>query len=83
MPARSPLFAVHQHAHATFRAVDGWELPAAYGDPIAECAAVRQSAGLIDGSHRGRLDVTGADRASFLHRLCSNDINRLRPGQGA
>ncbi len=28
------------------------------------------------------IDVTGADRATFLHNLCTNDVNRMTPGTG-
>lgn len=47
----------------------------------AECAAVRQAAGLFDLSLHGAVELTGADRASFLHRLTSNDILHLVPGR--
>ncbi len=29
-----------------------------------------------------RIEMRGADRASFLHNLCTNDIKRLQPGTG-
>lgn len=31
---------------------------------------------------RSHLEITGADRASFLHNLCTNDIRKLAVGQG-
>ncbi len=37
---------------------------------------------LIDRSDRGRLDVTGPDRAKFLHNLTTNEVKRLEPGRG-
>jgi folate-binding protein YgfZ len=58
------------------------DLPPDYGDAAAEYAAVRQSAGLIDRSDWGVLEVTGRDRASFLHAMLSNDVKALVPGQG-
>lgn len=36
----------------------------------------------LDDSTRGRVRLTGNDRASLLHRLTTNDINALKPGQG-
>jgi folate-binding protein YgfZ len=51
-------------------------------DPAAEHAAVRGSAGIVDRSEYGILEVTGRDRASFLHAMLSNDITSLAPGQG-
>lgn len=37
--------------------------------------------GITPGSH-AELVLTGADRASFLHNFCTNDIKRLQPGEG-
>ena len=56
--------------------------PAAYADPATEHAAVRGAAGLIDRRDCGVLEVTGRDRAKFLHAMLSNDIASLTPGQG-
>jgi tRNA-modifying protein YgfZ len=58
------------------------EIPNDYGDAAAEYAAVRQSVGLIDRSDWGVLEVTGRDRAAFLHAMLSNDVKALQPGQG-
>ena len=43
---------------------------------------VRQAAGVIDRSDRGRILVRGADRKPFLHALLTNDIAGLAPGTG-
>lgn len=37
---------------------------------------------VFDLSDRTQIELTGADRAKFLHAFCTNDIIRLRPGQG-
>jgi tRNA-modifying protein YgfZ len=55
--------------------------PLDHGDAAAEYQAVREHAGVIDRSSSGVLEVTGKDRASFLHALVSNDIKALAPGQ--
>jgi folate-binding protein YgfZ len=44
--------------------------------------AARRSAGLIDRSDRGRIVVSGRDRATYLQGLLSNDIVALKPGDG-
>jgi folate-binding protein YgfZ len=45
--------------------------------------AARRGAAFIDRSSvRGRLVVSGADRASYLHGLLTNDIVALKAGQG-
>ncbi len=44
--------------------------------------ALTEDAGAVDASGRAFLEMTGADRAKFLHNLSSNDILRLTPGDG-
>src|SRR5258705_3317637 len=50
--------------------------------PSEEYALVRREVGLLDRSDFGVLELTGRDRASFLHALVSNEIKALGPGQG-
>ena len=49
---------------------------------VAEYRAARQNAVLADRSDLGRLFVTGKDALDLLHRLTTNDIRSLLPGQG-
>jgi folate-binding protein YgfZ len=51
-------------------------------ESAAEHAAVRGAVGLVDRRDDGVLEVTGRDRAKFLHAMLSNDVASLRPGQG-
>src|SRR3954469_18585043 len=44
--------------------------------------AARQHAAAIERSDRGRIVVSGADRASYLQGLLTNDIVALAAGQG-
>lgn len=44
--------------------------------------AARRRAASIDRSDRGRIVVSGADRATYLHGLLTNDIAALRAGEG-
>ena len=44
--------------------------------------ALREGAGLIDRSDRGRLLLTGADRRAYLQGLLTNDIAALTAGTG-
>ncbi len=53
-----------------------------YGDALAEHAALRDSAGVLDLSFRSRLCLTGADRKRFLHGQVSNEVNNLNAGEG-
>ena len=50
--------------------------------PADEYAQVRRRVGLLDRSDFGILELTGRDRATFLHALVSNEIKALGPGQG-
>jgi folate-binding protein YgfZ len=43
---------------------------------------MRERAALVDGSRTGRIQLTGADRRSYLQGLLTNDIEALRPGTG-
>jgi folate-binding protein YgfZ len=44
--------------------------------------SVRRGAGLLLRPHRGRILVSGPDRAAFLQGLLTNDIPALKPGTG-
>jgi len=48
----------------------------------AAYAAARHRAAFVDRSSRGRIVVSGRDRASFLQGLLTNDIAALRAGEG-
>jgi tRNA-modifying protein YgfZ len=50
--------------------------------PPAYRAAI-EGAALADEGAAGRIFLRGRDRAALLHRLSTNDIDRLKPGQGA
>jgi len=49
--------------------------------PSAACVAARESAAVFVLS-RSHIELTGKDRATFLHNFCTNDIKSLVPGQG-
>jgi tRNA-modifying protein YgfZ len=44
--------------------------------------ALRHAAARLDLSTRGRLRVTGRDRARLLHNVTTNDVKKLTPGSG-
>ncbi len=72
----------HQSLNARFIDFNGQEAVEHYGDPLAEHAALRQSAALLDLSFRGRLCLTGADCLQFLNGQVSNQVKTLKAGQG-
>ena len=51
-------------------------------DAAAQYRAARADAVLADRSDLGRLLIEGADALDLLHRLTTNDILSLRPGEG-
>ena len=72
----------HHRLGAQFGEVAGEEAVLHYGDTLAEHAALRQSAGVLDLSFRGRICIVGADRARFLHGQVTNNVKDLAPGLG-
>lgn len=48
----------------------------------SEHHALTRGAGLVDLTERTRIELTGDDRASFLHNLSTNDIKGLAAGLG-
>lgn len=51
-----------------------------YGDPLSEQHAATTGAVLIDRSHRAVLTITGPDRLSWLHTLCTQHVSELADG---
>jgi folate-binding protein YgfZ len=72
----------HCGLRARFAELDGAEIVADYGGWLAEHAALRETAGVIDLSFRSRICLVGADRARFLHGQATNDVKKLRDGTG-
>lgn len=59
----------------------GWEMPIQYSTITEEHAAVRQRVGMFDIAHMGRLIFSGPDAETFLNRILTNDVSRLKTGQ--
>lgn len=53
-----------------------------YGDSFSEYQAVLQGTALFDTSAAGHIWLRDRDRAALLHRLSTNNIEGLVPGQG-
>jgi aminomethyltransferase len=80
---RTPLFDSHQEASAKFSPFAGWDMPIQYAGVMPEVKAVRQSVGLFDVSHMGRVRVRGKDAFAYLQHLTVNDVSRLPLNGGA
>jgi sarcosine oxidase, subunit alpha len=79
----------HEARGALFEQFGNWERPAAYpraGESLEsaarrEAGAVRRSAGLLDGSPLGKLEVFGPDAAQFLDLMYLGTMSTLTVGQ--
>ena len=80
--SRLSLHEVHAALGGTFTEVTGAEAVDHYGDAVAEHRAFRETAGVIDLSFRGRMCLTGADRVRLLHGQVTNDVLKLKTGEG-
>lgn len=56
--------------------------PTTTNSPFDLFSLARDAVLVFDVSDRTQIELTGADRAKFLHGFCTNDIKRLQPGQG-
>lgn len=72
----------HQARGAIFDTQNGFETVASYGSTEKEYLALTAGCGLIDFSFRSRICLLGPDREKFLHGQVTNEIVRLRPGEG-
>jgi folate-binding protein YgfZ len=80
---RTPLHDLAARSGAQFHQWGGWELPRSYGDAPSEYRAAREGAALHDASYAGRIRAFGGDTLDLLHRLSTNAVVSLQPGQGA
>jgi len=79
---QSPLAGWHALRPAPLVPYHGAEAPARFTEASAEHRAVRSAAGLFDFCFRSKFTLTGEHRARFLHRIISNDVKSLAPGEG-
>lgn len=57
-------------------------LIATFGNDSEATKAAREKVALCDRSHWGLIQLTGQDKARFLHNQTTNNINQLKSGQG-
>lgn len=57
-------------------------VPCSFGNDAEAVQAAKQGVAVGDRSHWGRIQLTDADRLTFLHNQTTNDFNRLKPGEG-
>ncbi|HSY17356.1 MAG TPA: hypothetical protein VK815_03440, partial [Candidatus Acidoferrales bacterium] len=72
----------HHTLGARFGELNGAEIVTGYVYVPAEHKALRESAGVVDLSFRSRICLVGADRARYLHGQVTNDVKKLKTGEG-
>jgi folate-binding protein YgfZ len=77
-----PLAKLHRRWGARWATIDGVEVPADYGAPSEEYAALRNGCALVDRSDVSRLELMGEDRVRFLNGLVTCDVKTLAAGEG-
>ena len=89
-PVRTtPMHQWHVKQGAAFEDVGQWKRPWYYprdGESMREavdreCLAARNTAGILDASTLGKIDVQGVDAAEFLERIYTNAWKRLAVGR--
>jgi aminomethyltransferase len=78
---QSPLNDRHAALGAKFAEFGGWSMPLEYPTGVVkEHTVVRESVGIFDVSHLGKLMVTGARAATYVNATLSNDLGRVGHG---
>ncbi len=78
---KTPFHAFHLDHNAMMVDFIGWDMPMHYGSIIEEHQQVRESGGLFDVSHMGRLRFKGRDACKFLDRVCTRQVLGMKDGQ--
>jgi folate-binding protein YgfZ len=65
---------------AQFRDQGAAPVPARFGTPEVELLALRRRCTVVDRSARGRIELSGGERLSFLQALFTNDVVTPAPG---
>ena len=79
---QSPLYDRHVALGAKLAEFGGWEMPLEYpAGVIKEHTAVRQSVGIFDVSHLGKVVVRGDGAQEYVNAALTNDLGRIGPGR--
>ena len=83
---KSPLLAVHQALGAKLGDFAGWQMPLEYPAPIGggtltEHLAVRETVGLFDVSHLGKITIHGQGAKAWANEIFTNDLDRISANQ--
>ncbi len=78
----SVLFKSQSALGASFTERRGWRIVSVYTDPAQEYLAAKTRCAVYDCSNLGQIELGGADRLDLLHRISTNEVRNLSPGEG-
>src|SRR5687767_11051651 len=58
----------------------GWSMPIEYAGVLAEHRAVRDTVGMFDLTHLGKIDVEGSGALAWLQEVVTNDLSPVDVG---
>ncbi|MDG5788716.1 glycine cleavage system aminomethyltransferase GcvT [Evansella sp. AB-P1] len=77
---RTPLYEVYKEYNGKTIDFGGWELPVQFAGIKEEHEVVRTKVGLFDVSHMGEIEVKGEDALSFLQKILTNNLEKVKSG---
>lgn len=78
---KTPLYDIQKALGAKMTIFAGWEMPLEYSGIIDEHLTVRNTVGLFDVSHLGKIEVAGPKALDAVQVATTNDASRLSDGQ--
>ncbi|MCH6559722.1 hypothetical protein IH799_05125, partial [candidate division KSB1 bacterium] len=78
----SILFEKQKSLGAEFGDFHNWQLPKFYTSVEEEYPAAKKSVVLMDRSYFEQIRIFGNDHVDLLHRLSTNEVRTLKPGEG-
>ena len=78
---KTPLFSEYEKFGAKTIDFGGWDLPVQFSSIKHEHELTRTKATMFDVSHMGEIVVKGPDSLTFLQRMVTNDVSKLKPNK--
>lgn len=78
----SILFEQHKSLDAEFGTYYHWQRPKFFSDIADEYSAAKEAVTLMERPYFGLLKVSGKDHVDLLHRMTTNELRNLKPGEG-
>jgi aminomethyltransferase len=77
---RTPLEREHVALGAKMGEFGGWSMPIEYSGVLAEHRSVRETAGIFDLTHLGKIELEGAGAGDWLQSILTSDLSTLWVG---